>query len=362
VGVIKANFGSSPTDVVRTDTGEVVSPDQLAGISRDLLVEFAKPGEIGIRREVLAPGKYPINTDAFTVVEIYSTQMVSHYTAAHGGSGPLPSGSGTTPVAEEREITVRTADGFTFPVDVRVEYVVEPRYAPVAVAKLGDDEGERFRNALNSAVRAIFRNNAENVRALDYVQQRSHQESQSLTMLKQQMGPFGVRVTAVRIGNVGDQATLGALLKTQTDRELAKQEQQTFQEQQRAAEQKKQLARAQQESDEEKKLATATYAVKIAAEDQKKRVAEAEGEAQAIKIKAQAQADAYRLIAEQIGKNNAALVELLKVVGERNIQITPRVFMSGEHSGQSMSTALMGTMLDQMISRDEAAAQPEPRN
>jgi uncharacterized membrane protein YqiK len=178
-------------------------------------------------------------------------------------------------------------------------------------------------------------------------------------MLASQMARYGVRVTAVRIGNVGDEASLGALLKTQTDRELAKQEQLTFQEQQKAAEQKKQLSRTTQEAEEEKRLATAAYAVKIAEEELRRKVTEAQAEAQSTTIRAEAQAQAYEKIAQQIGKSNAALIELLKVVGERNIQITPRILVLGDHAQGGANTALIGTMLDRMI-QDDAAPPPAP--
>lgn len=345
VAVLTANFGTPPTVPVR----------EAAAGGEEARVSLAGPGQMGIRAEALPPGKYAINTQAFTVTEVWTTQMIAHYSAA-GASNPVTSESGRlaqTPEVDEREIKVITNDGFQFPVDVRIEYFIEPANAPVVVAKLGDDEGPRFRNALNSAVRAIFRNNAEDVKALDYVQQRSQQESQSLTMLREQMARFGVSVTAVRIGNVGDDKTLGPLLKTQTDREIAKQEQLTFQEQQKAAEQKKELSRVTQESEEEKKLATAAYAAKIAEEDKKRKVTEAGAEAEATTIKAKAQADAYRLIAEQIGKTNAAVVEILKVVGERNITIAPRVMVTGTGAGPGAGTALMGTMLDSMIEKQD---------
>lgn len=208
------------------------------------------------------------------------------------------------------------------------------------------------------------------VRALDYVQQRSTQERQSLEQLVNAMAPYGVTVTAVRIGNVGDEKSLGALLKTQTDREIAKQEQLTFQEQQRAAEQKKELTRATQEAEEEKRLATASYEVKIAEESQRKKVIEANAEAQSIQIKADAQAKAYELIASQIGKSNAAMLEMLKLIGERNIQITPRVMVvngnggsngnGGNGSSDAATTALIGTMLDHMVSKDEGEPAPAP--
>lgn len=349
VGVLKANFGKAPSVVVR---GVASGKEGEVGLGA---IHLAKEGEAGVRTDVLSPGKYPLNTDAFTLIEIWTTPMVAHFTAGRATNpGSTASGVSHDSQMEEREIRVTTSDGFRFPVDVRVEYEVIAENAPVVVATLQDDEGEQFRNVLNSAVRAIFRNNAENVRALDYIQQRSTQESQSLTMLRTQMARYGVTINAVRIGDVGDETSLGDLLKTQRDRELAKQEQITFQEQQKAAEQKKQLSKSQQESEEEKRLATAAYSVKIAMETQKQKVAEAEGEAQAIQIKATAQAEAYKKVAEQIGKSNAALIELLKIVGERNIQITPRVMIGGS-SKDGGGSALVGTMLDQMLSRDETA-------
>jgi regulator of protease activity HflC (stomatin/prohibitin superfamily) len=363
VGVLKANYGTSPTLTV---TPPPAPPEPGQPPMPEDPIKLAAAGEMGIRAEVLPPGKYAINTDAFTVTEMWSTQMIAHYTSHSSGiaSSQGVRGGEESPASEEREITVRTMDGFTFPVDVRVEYLIKPQDAPLAVAKLGDDEGDRFRNAMNSAVRAIFRNNAEDVKALDYVQMRSTQESQSLAMLRSQMARFGVTVTAVRIGNVGDEKSLGELLKTQTDREIAKQEQLTFQEQQKAADQKKELTRSTQEAEEERKLATATYEVKIADEAQKRKVIEAKAEAEATKIKAVAQADAYRQIAEQIGRDNAALLEVLKVVGERNIQIAPRVLVTGS-SGDGAGSALVGTLLDRITTEPEAApsrtASPAPR-
>lgn len=378
VAVLTTNFGTRPSVVIE-DRGRAAPGEQDPPAPM-----LAGPGEMGVQSEPLAPGKYPINTEAYTVTHLWTTPMVAHYAAGQSGTyrydaqtdspvlqrpqqskagGPADSG------LEEREITVRTSDGFTFPVDVRVEYQIEPRHAARLVAMLKDDEGVQFRNALNSAVRAIFRNNAEKVKALDYVNSRSQQESQSLHMLRDEMDRFGVTITAVRIGNVGDDASLGALLKTQTERELAKQELLTFAEQQKTAEQKKQLSRAQQESEEEKRLATAAYAVKIAEEEKRQKEIEAQAEALAVKTKAVAQAEAYEMIARQIGRSNAAVIEALKIIGERQITITPRVFIapgsagmggSGGNGGDGMNAALVGTLLDSLITRDESPAGKNP--
>ncbi|HJO16479.1 MAG TPA: hypothetical protein QF800_06280, partial [Phycisphaerales bacterium] len=177
--------------------------------------------------------------------------------------------------------------------------------------------------------------------------------SSSTDTIRSDMGQVGVSVNAVRIGQIGDEASLGELLKTQTDREIALQEQITFQEQQRAAEEQKALSRTKQEADEEANLATATYAVKIAEQSKEQVLIEASAEAEAIMIKAEAQAELFRKLAEEIGMQNAALLELLKIIGEREIEITPRVMVvGGSDGGSHEGTALIGTMLDTMIHRE----------
>lgn len=344
VGVVKSNVGERPA----APAGEEAATGRLA--------RLVSRGERGIWREPLKPGQYYLNTQAFDVTIISTRKQVVRYTDANvANSG----------VHEESQIVVRTSDGYTFPVDVRVEYEIEPDNAPLLVATVGDDQ-DGLRTVMNSAVRAIFRNNAEGVKALDYVKQRSQQETQSLGMLQREMAKIGATVTAVRIGDVGDEDTLGPLLKTQTDREIALQEQETFKEQQRAAEQKKELTRTEQEAEEEKKLATAKYAVQISEQEKQRRVIEATAEAEAVKIKAEAQANAYELIAKQIGQGNAALVEVLKVVGENGVAITPRVMVVGQGAGGNGSgqpsqdvqtTALIGTMLDSMLEKMPAEQQ-----
>jgi uncharacterized membrane protein YqiK len=333
VAVLKSNFGSPPTHSTIVSEG-------------DDPVMLANPGEKGILQEALQPGKYPVNTKAYTVSIVSTRETILRFTAGEKGLTQ----NNRSEANEQREITVRTSDGFTFPVDVRVEYKIEPKNAPIVVAKLGSDSDPLLAK-LNSTVRAIFRNNAEGVKALDYVNQRSTQESQSLAMISKEMARSGVTITGVRIGDVGDEETLGQLLNTQRDREIAVQEQITFQEQQKAAVQQKELSKTLQEAEEEKRLATAAYEVQIAEQDQLKRIIQAKAEAEAIQIEAQAQANAYKLIADQIGKANAAMIEVLRVIGDKGIEITPRVMVTnGSGSeGNGETVALIGTMLDQMI-------------
>ena len=315
--------------VIKSNVGDVVD-------SNDRLVEV---GQRGIWRRPLTEGQYYLNTDAYEVTMVSIRQTKVSYTKeqelGEGKSQPL------------RPITVRSSDGFTFPVDVRMTYKIDAETAPRVVAMIGDDDLV-LNKLVTPRVRATFRDNAEKVKALAYVQNRSVQGNQSSVMLREELSEYGVTVLEISIGDVGDEASLGQLLKTQMDREIALQEQTTFEEQQRAAEKEKALTRTKQEAEEEKRLATATYEVKMADENKKKLIIGAEAEAEQIQLVAEAKAKAYEKIAGVIGPHNAALVEILKLVAQGNLNITPAVMVGGS-SGTGMSDALMGTILKGMM-------------
>lgn len=324
------NVKAGTVAVIKSNVGKMA-------LSDDGLVDN---GQRGIWRTPLLPQEYYLNTNAYEVTIIDTRQQKVSYTSeseqGEGSSQPL------------RPITVRSADGFTFPVDVRVTYRIEKQNAPKAVATVGNDDLV-LSKLITPSVRASFRNNAEKVKALDYVQNRSKQEVQCTQELQEELAKYGVTILAVRIGDVGDEKTLGLLLKTQTDREIARQEQETFVEQQKAAEQQKALTKTQQEAEEEKKLATASYAVKVAEQEKQQKIIDAQAQAEMVKTVAQAQAEAYQKIAQVIGSNNAALIEIIKLVAENKIDITPNV-MVGSGTG-TVSDALMGTILKDMINK-----------
>ncbi len=109
VGVVKSNVG-----------------DRVAGEGVGLLVDR---GQRGIWREPLTPAQYYLNTDAQQVtVDLHADAD----RPLHDGSARSAGGGG----GDEREIIVRTSDGFTFPVDVRIEYEIKPARR-TAVGRVG---------------------------------------------------------------------------------------------------------------------------------------------------------------------------------------------------------------------------------
>jgi uncharacterized membrane protein YqiK len=315
--------------VIKSNVGEQTQ-------TKDRLVEV---GQRGIWKKPLGEGQYYLHTAAYEATIIDTRQATISYTPEKATAEAVS------------PMTVRSIDGFTFPVDIRVTYQIERDFAPRVVATVGDD-AMVLAKLVTPSVRAIFRNNAEKVKALDYVQQRSLQETQSNALLKEELGKYGVTLLAVRIGDVGNELTLGALLKTQTDREIALQQQKTFEVQQQAAEKQKALTKTTQEAEEEKRLATAAYGVKVAEEEKKKVIIQAQAEAEKTKLIADAKSQAYKLLSDSIGQNNTALIEIMKLVADNNIKVTPEVMVSGS---SGINDALMGTMLKGMLDKEAAA-------
>ena len=167
------NIAVGTVGVVKSNVGE-------PGLTGDILVE---QGQRGIWKDCLTPREYYLHTKAYETTVINTRQVKVSYSAeselGEGRSQPL------------RPITVRSKDGNTFPVDVRVTYLINGENAPRVVATVGDDELV-LTKLVTPAVRAILRNNAEKVKALEYVQSRSIQEEQSAAMLTEELDKYGI--------------------------------------------------------------------------------------------------------------------------------------------------------------------------
>jgi uncharacterized membrane protein YqiK len=73
------------------------------------------------------------------------------------------------------------------------------------------------------------------------------------------------------------------------------------------------------------------------------------GEAEAIRATGTAKAEAYRAGVEAIGSQGYTMLQLMQVVGERNVRIVPDVSVSGA-GGNGLVDGMLG-----MLVRDQAA-------
>lgn len=330
VAVIKANAGP-----------RFIKPDG-EGVEIINGVPLVPKNYQGVWNEALLPGAYNLHPDAYQVVTVQVTKRVYTYQD------------------EKWAIKVRSKDGFTFPVDVRVSVEVSAADAPKLVAILADpdriekneQEDENLprieAKVVLPLIRTSFRDVAQRMNALQFVEERSKVEQEASTLMRVELAKYFLRTDGVFVANIElDHSEAGKqLLLTQTDRVVALNQQQMFGEKKKAEETRATFIKAQEEAEQQRKLAEATYRVLVAEQSAKAREAEAVGEARYISITAQAKTEAYTAMAGAIGPHGVTTLELLKLVADGKVQITPQVMVSGHGSA---TDALTGTILGNLV-------------
>lgn len=327
VGVIRSNVGILPP----------VGED---GRTPDLVDE----GYRGVLKTVLEPNTYYLNPIAHVVFPISTLNITIDWNTMNNET-PLDS------------ITVKSRDGFSFPVDVKVVIRVLKGNAPVVVSKIGSIQNAIDR-VIHPMIGATFRNNAERCDALDFLNNRSQQQANAKEITTAMLREYGIETVDVLIGNVGIPEEL---LKTQTDRFLAKEREKTYKEQKIAEDTRRDLENATALANQQKNIVAAQAAVDIAKANAAAVVAQAEGEAQQIRLRAEANQAAYKILIGEIGQEGLMAIEMLKLVKEGNIKITPEVFVHGEQNGSV--SALAATMLNGYVHQPKtngAAPAPAP--
>lgn len=335
-------------------------------------VDIVPEGYRGIWKKPLLPGAYNLHPEAYQVIKVRTSQRVYTYQHVDRSNWQVASKSGPgqtkMDTVYDDSVKVRSKDGFTFPVDIRLSLSVPAEHAAYMVALLGDpdrivkdeQEGEELEvleaRIILPTVRATLRNTAESLGALEFVAGRSRVESVTSAHIADQFALHKLKFDGAFIGAIGlDNSDAGKqLLQTQTDKEVAANQKQTFQQQELAEAARKQFIRAREEAEQQKQLVEAEYAVRTAAERAKAQVESAKGEAETIRITSEARKQGYAQLAEAIGQQGVTLLESLKLVADGKIKITPEVLVQGAEA--SSTDALAATLLRQ--GKIEAAKPP----
>ena len=341
VGVVRANAGLTATNNAIDVNG----------------VPLVPKGYKGIWNDTLAPGQYYMHPTAYQVVKVKTLKRVYSYTHSKGSDA-------NTASAKEPEgdnsIPVRSLDSFQFPVEVRVAVAILAQNAPYVVAKLGDPDSDLDRNgfeliedrAILPSLRAILRNSAESKKAIEYVNSRSKVEADGLKMFTLDMAKDKIEVEGFFLANINLGATPEgtALLKTQTDKELAVQQQEMYQNQVTAETERGKQVEAAAKADMQKEIQKSLAGIEVAKNEAEAAKKKAEGEAaQSLvyeaKIKAFGGTEAFTRL--EITK---LLVEkLAAVVPDLKPGVFPQVFVSGGSGGDgSALTGLTTSLLAQM--------------
>lgn len=306
----------------------------------------------GIQETVVGPGKYYVNTLAVTPIIIPTTNMTVEWTAENISKSFDP-------------FAVISKDGFTMQLEVRVVFRVKPEDAPFMVAKIGSTD-KLIQNVMHPLIDSIFRNQASESSAMAYLQNRHEEQERAEARVRMHLLKYHVDVVNVLICHIH---LPEELMKTQTEKILAEQKQSMFDAQREAETKRIELEKTKAHADNQKSLMEATVGVDISAKRSEQRKKEAEGEAYYISETGKAEAEKVRLMGEAqgvaykeqvnaLGANGVALVETLKVIGEKGVRITPDIMASGGGNGSGEGGGI-GTLLLLNLFRDQMAKNTE---
>src|SRR3977135_4266028 len=295
-------------------------------------------GYRGIQETVVGPGRYYVNTLAITPIVIPTTNQTVEWT-----SGEV--------VNTFNPFEVISKDGFTMQLEVRVVFRVKPEDAPFMVAKIGGIE-RLIQNVMHPLIDSIFRNQASESSAMAYLQNRHEEQERAEARVRAHLLKYHVDVVNVLICHIH---LPEELMKTQTEKILAEQRQNMYNAQREAEERRIQLERTKYPSDNQVKWLDVSVGVEISGKRAEQRKAEGEGEAHYILQTGKAEAAKVRLLGEAqgaahseqanaLGAQGVALVEVLKVIGEKGVRITPDIMASGG-GGDGSGGGGIGTLL-----------------
>lgn len=346
VGVVKSNVQQVPVDPEQSRYS-VVS-------SGGLVAQVVPKGYVGVWKEVLYPGQYYLNEDAFKVIPIDTRVQTWEYSGGFRRRWidlKIAQDGSITQTETEKQIdkpkdavdiaVVVRIEGWEIPLDSRVLIQVTPDKAPYVVASVGNID-EIQTDILTPTYRSISRNvcGRPNTLALDLVEKRAELESAVLKEMIPEGEKAFVTVKEVRFG---EPAYPPELMVAKLREQLAGQLKLTYAQEKSAQDKRIETEKSRAIADQQPKLIEADIA-RQAAEYQKEAMRlKGEGE----KLNLIALAEGQEAQTKVLGKENVMQLSMLKEILEAAVKNpgivkVPNVFVQGSTSGFEGAAAILG--------------------
>ena len=327
----------------------------------------------GIWREPVAPGKYNLNTIAFTAYQV-PTSAVTIDWASEGRIGTEVKGikpaeamaAGVLYSFDPLKVTSK--DGFQLEVNVRMVIRIQPANAAYIIARFGS-VANLIDQIVHPLIDSSFRNKAGEKKAIDFFQSRTDLQAEALAHAQERFGEYNVEAQNLLIAYIDIPKDL---LDTQTKKEIANQQQAQYDQEAMAQEKRIAVMEKASRADKQKDVIDAKLSVDINSDRAEAKVREADGDRRAMILQAQgtkestilvADGNAYKSKAEgdgiaaaynaqkdAIGQQNVAVIKLIQEIAAGKIQIVPQILV-GSGDGAS-SGNLFNAWLAQMVSQN----------
>lgn len=326
-------------------------------------------GKRGVWIDPLDPGKYPFNPYTHRVINVPTANVVLNWASGKSEAHKLDEKLST--------IAVRSADGFSFNLDVSQIIHIPRSDAPKVIARFGGMEA-LVTQVLEPTIGNYFRNAAQGSDIIDFLTHRSVRQTESRESILNALEEYNVCAVDTLIGDI---VPPPELMKTLTDRKIAAEELKTYENQRAAEVARQQLEQARALANTQAKVVDAERKVSIAEYDAKSAIATAKGTSEAKTIQAEADATVLGLVGnaeagkiqaigeaeacvikskiESMDSDNYALVQIAQAFATSGIKLVPDVVASGGGGqGGTIVDVLLGTLLRDSMQRSGALTHP----
>ena len=318
----------------------------------------------GIWENPIAPGKYNLNTIAYTAY-LVPTSAVTIDWADAGKIGTEV--RGLKPGSNQNQgvlykfdpLKVTSKDGFQLGVNIRMVIRITPDHAAFTIARFGSVEN-LIDQIIHPLIDSSFRNKAGEKKAIDFFQSRTDLQKEALEHARTVFSEYLVEAQNLLVAyiDIPDE-----LLKTQTLKEIGLQQQAQYSEQAKAQEKNIEVQAKTATANKQKDVVEASLQIGIAKNLAEARKAEAEGEAtfrrETSAAEGEGLARGFKAQQDALGREGTALVNIIRELAAKSIPIVPTTLVGGSSSGLGDLIGVLTAKLAKEIVAAKPTEQPK---
>jgi uncharacterized membrane protein YqiK len=279
VGVINSYYGEKGIDVSGAEYkhGELVAE-----------------GSKGIWQNALAPGKYALNTYAAKVVKVPTTNVILKWISGQVGGHKLDENL--------KEVSLITADAFEPSLPLTVVFHIDYKKASSVIQRFGDVK-MLIEQSIDPMISGYFKNVGQTMTLIELIQKRSEIQERASKEMKEKFSHYDLELEEVLIGTPAPSKAdnrIETILAQLRDRQVAKEQIETFNAQQKSSEKERELNEARAIAAKQQELSESNINIQIQENKGKAELQMATQEA--LKIQKLSEANKYKTEQEADGK------------------------------------------------------------
>lgn len=324
--------------------------------------ELVESGCRGVWRDPLMPGKYAFNTYAGKIELVPTTNFVLMWQSGESGSNFD---------SNLREITLITKDAFEPLLPLSVVVHIDYRKAPMVVQRFGNI-AQLVEQTLDPMVSSYFKNVSQTKTFIELIQSRSELQANASNDMRGRFAAYSLEFEEVLIGTPkaqGGDVQIENIMAQLRDRQIAREQVETFAQKQIAADKQRELNEAEQRAAKQKELTGSLVDISIkenmgsasvkAAEKRRQEIEalahaekfrqemEGSGRASAIRSVGEAEASAIKAKSEALQGDGAdkqltqtVMLRLAEAFEAAKVPLVPQIQLGGGAEGNAFSTLM----------------------